>query len=142
MSATAITRFDGGHWFLSNFSPSRVQLDGGWYPSVEHAYQAGKTTDLGARREIAACRSPGRAKRLGRRVVMRPHWHGLRLLVMEDLLRQKFAPGSLLAGSLLSTGNADLVEGNHWGDVFWGVCGGEGENHLGLLLMKIREELQ
>jgi predicted NAD-dependent protein-ADP-ribosyltransferase YbiA (DUF1768 family) len=42
---------------------------------------------------------------------------------------------------LLLTGDCELVEGNTWGDKFWGVCDGEGENHLGKLLMKIRAEL-
>lgn len=32
-------------------------------------------------------------------------------------------------------------EGNTWGDKFWGVCDGEGENHLGKLLMEVRAEL-
>jgi predicted NAD-dependent protein-ADP-ribosyltransferase YbiA (DUF1768 family) len=59
---------------------------------------------------------------------------------METLLRQKFAHPELRA-KLKETNDAELVEGNWWGDRFWGVCRGEGENHLGKLLMKIRAEL-
>jgi predicted NAD-dependent protein-ADP-ribosyltransferase YbiA (DUF1768 family) len=43
---------------------------------------------------------------------------------------------------LLDTGTQTLVEGNWWGDVFWGVCKGVGSNHLGKLLMKLRKEGQ
>jgi len=32
---------------------------------------------------------------------------------------------------LLSTGNCEIQEGNYWGDTFWGVCKGKGENNLG-----------
>ena len=42
---------------------------------------------------------------------------------------------------LLATGDAKIVEGNTWGDVFWGVCNGVGENHLGEILMKVRQDL-
>ena len=60
---------------------------------------------------------------------------------MRDLLRQKFAREPLRS-QLLATGEAKLIEGNHWGDTFWGVCRGQGENHLGMLLMKAREEIR
>jgi len=36
---------------------------------------------------------------------------------------------------------SNLVEGNSWNDVWWGVCEGEGENHLGRILMDIRAEI-
>lgn len=35
----------------------------------------------------------------------------------------------------------ELIEGNYWHDTYWGVCEGVGENHLGKLLMEIRNEL-
>jgi hypothetical protein len=36
--------------------------------------------------------------------------------------------------------DARLVEGNTWNDRYWGVCRGVGQNKLGHLLMKLREE--
>lgn len=47
-----------------------------------------------------------------------------------------------LRDKLVATGDAEIVEGNWWGDKFWGVCRGVGENHLGKILMRIRTELQ
>jgi len=43
---------------------------------------------------------------------------------------------------LLATGDQELIEGNTWGDRFWGVCDGEGQNQLGRLLMELRNELR
>jgi predicted NAD-dependent protein-ADP-ribosyltransferase YbiA (DUF1768 family) len=60
---------------------------------------------------------------------------------MEDLSRQKFSHPELRQ-KLLDTGSCTLVEGNTWGDTFWGVCDGVGENHLGKLLMTIRADLE
>ena len=57
--------------------------------------------------------------------------------VMRDLVVQKFSD-PLLQSLLETTGDEELIEGNHWGDVFWGVCKGVGENHLGKILMKVR----
>lgn len=71
-----------------------------------------------------------------------PDFDLIKVEIMRDLLEQKFYPGSDLAGQLMSTGFVDIIEGNTWGDTFWGVCRGKGENHLGKLLMKIRENLQ
>ena len=59
---------------------------------------------------------------------------------MEMLLRQKFADPALRE-QLLNTKDSMLIEGNNHGDTFWGVCKGEGQNQLGRLLMKIRQEI-
>ena len=57
---------------------------------------------------------------------------------MRQLLMTKFAwPGE--QDLLLKTGTAELIEGNWWGDTFWGVFNGAGQNHLGRLLMEVRE---
>jgi N-glycosidase YbiA len=99
---------------------------------------------------------PGDAKRMGRRLKLRPDWEEVKLGIMLDLLRLKFRPVILkprslgptlstfqtsLTGRLMATGEAELIEGNDWSDHFWGVCMGVGENHLGKLLMRVRKEL-
>ena len=129
--------------FLSNFYPATVSLtEGGMiYRTVEHAYQAAKTLDLEAREKIQWEISPGKAKRLGKSLVIREHWDEMKLDVMYRLLLQKFSIYELRC-KLLATGDEELIEGNWWGDTYWGVCRGKGENNLGKLLMKIRSELQ
>lgn len=132
--------------FLSNFFPSPVNLDGVTYPTVEHAYQAAKTRNPYERDQIRCCTTPGQAKRMGRTVTLRPDWPQLRLVVMEDLLRQKFGD-VVFKALLINTGDEPIIEGNRWHDNFWGACSCANcrpkvkLNHLGKLLMKIRAEL-
>jgi ribA/ribD-fused uncharacterized protein len=137
-----IIRFVGPFGWLSNFSPATVTLDGENYSTVEHAFQAAKTLDHMQRRRIREARSPARARTIGRKVPLRSDWPSVRLSIMTDLLRQKFAVDTALAALLLATGDRELVEGNTWGDHFWGVSRGIGENHLGRLLMARRDELR
>lgn len=139
----AIESFTGDFRFLSNFYPCHyVYLDYAAYPSVEHAYQAAKTTDEQARRWFYKPPLPTAAetKKMGKKLTLRSDWEGVKLSIMEDLLRQKFNQPALKE-QLLATGDATLVEGNYWGDTYWGVDKRKGgQNHLGKLLMKIREE--
>lgn len=88
----------------------------------------------------------GQAKRLGRTITLRSDWETVKLEVMEQLVRQKFQY-QLLKEKLLETEDAILIEGNYWHDNFWGSCtcakcGNRGQNNLGKILMKIREELK
>lgn len=143
---TMIDSFSGEYGFLSNFYEFPVTAL--WdddntvsVPTVEHAFQAAKA---GVRDDFyAICSAPtARAcKQKGRTITLRPDWEGVKLDVMKRILREKFSNGDLRA-RLLKTEEAMLVEGNTWGDRFWGVCRGAGENHLGRLLMEIREEIK
>lgn len=138
-----INEFVGEYRFLSNFYPAIVEMDGEIYPTVEHAYQAAKTTIQKIRSQIRSKSTPGGAKRLGdnrKFVTLRPDWEYIRVSTMENLVRQKFQNQDLKA-MLVATGDQELVEGNSWNDTFWGVCRGVGDNNLGKILMKIRSEL-
>lgn len=137
-----ISEFQGKYRWLSNFWPCEVILDGEKYSSVELAYVAAKTLDKNIRSQIQECKTPGQAKRFGRTLKLRNDWDNIKLFIMEDLLRQKFAKRSELGNKLIATGEQQLIEGNNWGDRFWGVCRGRGLNHLGKLLMKIRNEIR
>ncbi len=140
-----ITSFDGENAFLSNFYPSPVLFEGDIYPTVEHAFQAAKTSGAGERRAIRLTASPAQAKRAGKRVSLRPDWEQVKGDVMLGLLRQKFSAPELRA-KLLATGQAQLIEGNTWGDRVWGcvLIKGQwvGRNRLGRLLMQVRDEMR
>lgn len=135
-----ITEFQGEYRFLSNFWPAELVMDGITYPTVEHAYQAAKTLDQRERLIIMASPTPGDAKRRGRRVRVRPDWEKVKIPIMRQLVEAKFQHPEL-AKRLIITYPKRLEEGNKWGDRFWGVCGGEGQNHLGRILMRVRESL-
>lgn len=136
-----IDRFDGEHRWLSNFAPAFVLLDGKPFQSVEHAYQAAKSLDPDERDIVSLAATPGKAKRLGRNIELRPDWGQAKVPIMLGLLRQKFRQPRFKS-LLLGTGDATLIEGNHWGDTFWGVCKGKGQNMLGKLLMQVRQEIR
>ena len=137
-----IHSFSGEYEWLSNFSESPIQDEHHLtYPTVEHYFQAKKAVAYEDMIEIARAATPGEAKKLGRRVYMRRDGENIKLDVMETALRKKFSIPELRE-KLIATGDKVLVEGNWWHDTYWGVCNGEGQNNLGLLLMKIRKELQ
>lgn len=112
------------------------------YWTVENYYQALKfiTKEF---RIIVSEASPGQAKRIAKTETW-TNDNFDRLEVMEIALRHKFAEGTSWYKKLMSTGDEEIIEWNNWGDKFWGVLDEtwEGENHLGNLLMKIREEFQ
>ena len=137
-----IREFSGRYRFLSNFHPVNVEHDGLVYPSVEHAYQAAKSLDPEEREVIRSCGSPSMAKKLGRHAKVREDWDDIKISIMAKLVYQKFASDTDLARGLLDTGDSLLIEGTWWGDRFWGICNGVGHNHLGKILMAVRDSLK
>lgn len=137
-----IAAFNGEFRWLSNFWPVSITCaDGITYPSSEHAYMASKTLDMGIRREVATLKTAGDAKRFGRKIKLRADWEEVKRNEMLSVLRLKFRD-PLLRIKLINTGDARLVEGNTWGDTYWGVCNGQGQNVLGQLLMLVRDEIR
>ena len=134
--------FRGKLRFLSNFWPCSVRIHGMDFPTVEHAYQACKSTNLQIKKFIQSSPTPGIAKRRGQVIKLPASWNSYKLEVMEFLVREKFNDW-YLADKLIAI-NEEIQEGNKWGDTFWGVDlnSGKGENHLGKILMKIRDEIQ
>lgn len=139
-----ITHFAGRFRFLSNFYPApmrfRVHGEDMDFPTSEHAYQACKCDDFQDSRAISHLQTPGQAKEYGGRIKMRPGWEDTKIMRMRDILLVKFATHSPLREALLGTADAELVEGNTWGDKFWGKVDGVGENWLGRMLMFVRTE--
>lgn len=135
----AIKEFTGKYFFLSNFYAAPVVYQGIRFENNEAAFQAAKCP----RRMRDFCGlSPQAAKRLGRRVELRPDWENVKYNVMYQVCMAKFLQNPALLEKLICTGDTELIEGNTWGDRIWGVCNGTGENHLGRTLMQIRNELK
>ena len=136
-----IDRFRGEYAFLSNFHRAPFHWRGNEWPTAEAAFAASKTHDEHEQERIRTAPSPAQAKRLGRRVDLRPDWERVKDDVMLSILLAKFAVPAL-RNVLLATGDAELVEGNTWGDAYWGVCGGRGKNQLGRTLMRVRDDIR
>jgi ribA/ribD-fused uncharacterized protein len=136
-----IDSFTGCYAFLSNFYRSPMMINRRLYGTVEHYFQSQKTTDAGWQKRIQMAKSPGVAKSLGRACPLREDWERVKEGVMFFGLQEKFRT-PYLRHMLLETGDRELIEGNSWHDTYWGVCEGEGQNKLGKLLMRLRDELR
>lgn len=135
----AISEFRNENYFLSNYYPAQIQYKGVTFKNNEAAFQSMKCPE----RIWEFCRlEPNEAKRLGRKVKLRDDWEYIKDDVMYEICMAKFSQNQDLSNRLINTGNAELFEGNTWGDTIWGVCDGKGENRLGKILMRIRERLQ
>jgi ribA/ribD-fused uncharacterized protein len=129
-----ISEFTGEYRFLSNF----WIIPDGRGKTVEHYYQASKASNSNDYTRILNAATPNEAKKLGKQVEIISNFDSIKLIIMEQLLRYKFSFPNM-AVKLLSTNDAILQEGNTWNDTFWGICDNIGQNNLGKLLMKIRD---
>lgn len=142
-----IREFSGKYYFLSNFFQSSVTWQGLTYQNNEAAFQSAKTLNEYARRSFAAL-DPSTAKSRGRKVLLRDDWESVKYDIMYEICKAKFTQNTDLKKKLLNTGDVYLAEGNTWHDNIWGNCQCDrcrdisGQNHLGKILMKIREELR
>lgn len=140
-----IDSFMGEYRWLSNYHICDIYYDGILYPSTEHAYQAAKSPIIEIRESFGSdawkpltCKE---AKKKGGVIPLRNDWEQIKLKVMFDVNYIKYTKHLDLQQLLLDTGDAELIEGNTWGDKFWGVCNG-GQNNLGKILMQIRDILR
>ena len=136
-----ITRFRGPFKFLSNLYSTPITYKGHTYCCLEAAYQAQKSLDPAIHEKFANIRLPYKSRGMGQSIkTIRPDWLDIRIDIMEELLYIKFSHPQLKEW-LQCTGQSKIVECNTWGDTFWGIYNGVGENHLGTLLMKVRDTL-
>lgn len=134
-----IDSFSGKYYFLSNFYSATIYYNGLSFLNNEAAFQSAKCPE---RANEFCDLNPSDAKRLGRHVKLRPDWNRIKDQVMYEVCKAKFTQNAYLGRKLLETGDAILIEGNTWGDRVWGMCDGIGENRLGMILMRIRNEME
>lgn len=135
-----IDSFKNEYDFLSNFYEREFTIGDVTVKSVEHGYQAAKAGDnIEWREKILNAATPGIAKKLGKKVPLPENWENEKIKYMIVLVDTKFQQNPDLMDKLVATGDAELIEGNWWGDTFWGVCNGEGQNYLGRILMSVRD---
>jgi ribA/ribD-fused uncharacterized protein len=129
---------------FSNFSPHGVKLNGLWWPTTEHYFQAQKFVGTAHEEAIRHAKTPKHAAEMGRdrKRPLRVDWEQVKDDVMRAAIRQKFRMHKDIRQLLLDTGDEELVE-NAPRDYYWG-CGadGSGKNMLGIILMEVREEVR
>lgn len=135
---------DGPYGEFSNFAKFGVALDGVWWPTAEHYFQAQKFDDPAYREKIRRASTAKQAADLGRTrlLPLRSDWDVARVEVMRRVVTTKFETHPALRVRLLSTGDRPLVESAP-GDNFWGAGpDGTGENRLGRLLEELRDRFR
>lgn len=149
-----IPKFEGEHRFLSNFAPTPITINAKnigalVFPTGEHMFQALKYKAMGVGiyphdakdyvNLVISNPDPNHAKQMGRKVKINvDKWEAMKIDMMRQTVWEKFSQHSDLRERLLATGPAMLVEGNNWGDKFWGRVDGAGFNMLGCILMEVR----
>jgi ribA/ribD-fused uncharacterized protein len=111
--------------------------------SGETEFDDTKAVDILHFNSVRSMSTPGLAKAVGRKIELRPDWKSIKHEVMRLSIEAKFTSPTLRE-KLLQTEGYDLLEGNQLGDTYWGVESKtlKGKNHVGLILMKVREGLK
>lgn len=135
-----INSFKGEYAFLSNRFTSRFEWRGLVYTSAEAAFQSSKCDNEVEQKVYASC-SADKAALKGKDLIPYPGWEEARLYIMESILKAKFEQNPCLMKKLKDTGNCVLINGNSKQETYWGVdlYSWIGENHLGIIIMNIRE---
>jgi ribA/ribD-fused uncharacterized protein len=132
-----IKGFFGDYRWLSNFEVCKIVYGGLEYPSSENAYQAAKTLNPEIKLELSMI-TPSKSKQVSKTLEVRSDWDEVKRQIMFDICLDKFTRNPELGTKLIETGDKYLEETNHWKDIYWGVCDGQGQNNLGKILMDIR----
>jgi ribA/ribD-fused uncharacterized protein len=132
---------------LSNFFPAPFEIDGVQWPSVEHFMQAKKFEGTPAEETIRKAQDYHEAHLLGWTLgaPLRPDWDQVKLSYLDKALFAKFSQNQACREKLLGTGTGVLVQADT--DLFWGANALEdgvtqGQNLMGVTLMRLREKLQ
>ena len=136
-----ITRFTGEYDFMGNRYPCLIHWEGLDYRNAEAAFQASKCKDGKERQNFTGC-SADKAALKGRGLIPYSGWEEAQLSIMESILQAKFDQNLVLMRKLKDTGNCMLLNGNNRHETFWGIdlYSWIGENHLGRIIMNIRDK--
>jgi N-glycosidase YbiA len=128
---------------FSNFSAHGFSLDGLWWPTSEHYFQAQKFVETPQFETVRLAPSPKEAADLGRdrSFPLRSDWNAVKDDIMTRAVLRKFEIHRDIRRILLDTGTEAIAE-DAPGDYYWG-CGTDrtGQNKLGIILMNVREQL-
>jgi len=137
--------------WLSNMFPCKITVSGithldqrlqqtEWSCS-EAIYQASKFKSAEIQEQFIPLNG-FKAKSLAKtfKTLIRPDWESIKLSIMEQLVATKFDQHPSLRNRLLATRDTQLIEDASWEEYsYWGIGRKGGENHMGRILMKLRD---
>lgn len=129
---------------FSNFSRHGITMEGVWWPTVEHYFQAQKFAGTPYAEQIHRAATPKQAAALGRSrsVPLRSDWEQVKDEIMLAAVQRKFETHEALRALLLATSDEEIIE-NAPKDYYWGSgADGSGQNKLGQTLMTVRARLR
>ncbi len=137
-------REEGELGYLANYSNYGFTVDGVYYPTAEHFYQASKFDNPEIIQKILSCKTAREAASVGRdrnnkRI---DHFKDIKLDKMYQAVYEKFQQNPDIRKKLIETGDEEIREMTDQ-ESYWGVGPQlDGENHMGEILMRVREELK
>ena len=136
-----ISSFKGEYDFLNNRHKCSFVWQGIRYNNAESAFQASKHTDE-ADRKVISRMSTDKAVMKSWDCIPSPEWEECKLDIMESILFAKFDQNPNLKKRLTETNDCILINDNNKHETYWGVdlYSWNGENHLGKILMTIRDK--
>jgi len=139
------------NFYLLDNPLADISGNGLYYTSVEHAYQASKTSDYDIRRSMSTHGNikdkPAHAKMIGGKVQRwcnDEEWKTVQFEIMFQYLLQKYLNNPMLRDFLISTNPYKLIHLVHWKDSTWGLSTslGYGCDALGVLTTIVRKIIQ
>jgi ribA/ribD-fused uncharacterized protein len=143
MESIKFYKVNDEYGWLSNFSKHPFVLDGIYWPTVEHYFQAQKCIEIADFLKIQAAESAFIAAELGRNRNLKilKNWDSIRIEIMYNAVLAKFSQNPEIAELLINTKNCPIIEHTE-NDSFWADGGnGTGLNKLGEIIMQVRREL-
>lgn len=136
--------FLDGWYVFDSYAPFQIKWRGKLWPTAEHAFQAAHffETNPELAEQVRLTKSPREADDLANdnKQFDDPEWKQKRVRIMEEIVRAKHDQHLFIQTTLKESGDKLIVETND-NDSFWGWGPGrDGENTLGKIWMKIRDE--
>lgn len=146
MSIDKISLFAGKYNFLSNDHICLVYHDGYLFNSVTHAFQAARAQNQETKERISKIHDFDIMYEIAETIEDPANWAKFRSKTMEVLIRDKFRRNPQLRQRLSETAPAIIQntydDTENRNNLYWGIVDGRGENVIGKILMKIRDDIK
>lgn len=134
-----------GWYVFDSYAPFQIEWRGKSWPTAEHAFQAAHFFDTNPElaEQVRQTHSPREADDFANdnKQFDDPNWREKRVEIMEEIVRAKYEQHQLIQETLIKSVGKTIVETND-NDSFWGWGPDrDGENALGKIWMKLRDEV-